>query len=199
MLRHGEFARLGRKRDIHVEVPTLTEYFLKKYSVRYNKPYAEVSRETMRVFMDYDWPGNVGELEQLIERAVIQETDATIRREVARSIATAGQPLAAQRPAVASSQGSVNGQQSPVLKGTGAGVTVAAPSTPAELAIAAADAGNYSLKDVAREAARQAERELISKMLVQTSWNRKETAQILGISYKALLYKIKENGLEKAS
>jgi DNA-binding NtrC family response regulator len=35
-------------------------------------------------------------------------------------------------------------------------------------------------------------------MLQQTRWNRKETAEILGISYKALLYKIKENGLDKA-
>ncbi len=71
--------------------------------------------------------------------------------------------------------------------------------TPAELALAAAEAGNYSLKDVSREAARQAERELIARMLQQTRWNRKETAEILGISYKALLYKIKENGLDKAS
>ena len=46
---------------------------------------------------------------------------------------------------------------------------------------------------------REAERELISKMLQQTRWNRKETAEILGISYKALLYKIKENGLDKTS
>jgi DNA-binding NtrC family response regulator len=36
-------------------------------------------------------------------------------------------------------------------------------------------------------------------MLQQTHWNRKETAEILGISYKALLYKIKESGLDKAS
>jgi len=64
--------------------------------------------------------------------------------------------------------------------------------------VAAAEAGNYSLKDVSREAARQAERELIGRMLQQTRWNRKETAEILGISYKALLYKIKENGLDKA-
>ena len=74
----------------------------------------------------------------------------------------------------------------------------AAP-TPAAIATAAAEAGNYSLKDISREAARQAERELILKMLQQTRWNRKETAEILGISYKALLYKIKENGLDKAS
>jgi two-component system response regulator AtoC len=75
----------------------------------------------------------------------------------------------------------------------------AALPTPAEIANAAASAGNYSLKDISREAARQAERELIYKMLQQTRWNRKETAEILGISYKALLYKIKENGLDKAS
>ena len=71
--------------------------------------------------------------------------------------------------------------------------------TPTEIATAAAGAGNYSLKDISRTAAREAERELIFRMLQQTRWNRKETAEILGISYKALLYKIKENGLDKAS
>ena len=47
--------------------------------------------------------------------------------------------------------------------------------------------------------ARVVERELILKMLQQIRWNRKETTENLGISYKALLYKIKENGLDKAS
>src|SRR5213078_4442344 len=75
----------------------------------------------------------------------------------------------------------------------------AAPASPAAIAAAAAEAGNYSLKDISRTAAREAERELIQKMLQQTRWNRKETAEILGISYKALLYKIKENGLDRAS
>jgi two-component system response regulator AtoC len=60
-------------------------------------------------------------------------------------------------------------------------------------------AGNVSLKDIARSAAREAERELILRMLTRTRWNRKEAAEILGISYKALHYKIKENGLDKAS
>jgi DNA-binding NtrC family response regulator len=59
--------------------------------------------------------------------------------------------------------------------------------------------GNVSLKDIARTAAREAERELILRMLTRTRWNRKEAAEILGISYKALLYKIKESGLDKAS
>ena len=70
---------------------------------------------------------------------------------------------------------------------------------PAGMAAAAFQAGHYSLKDVARTAARQAERELISRMLQHTRWNRKEAAEMLGVSYKALLYKIKENGLDKVS
>src|SRR5438034_832800 len=56
-----------------------------------------------------------------------------------------------------------------------------------------------SLKDIARQAAREAERELIYRTLQQTRWNRREAAEILGISYKALLYKIKEAELDKAS
>jgi DNA-binding NtrC family response regulator len=70
---------------------------------------------------------------------------------------------------------------------------------PAGAIEAAAAGASVSLKDIARTAAREAERELILQMLTRTRWNRKEAAENLGISYKALLYKIKENGLDKAS
>jgi two-component system, NtrC family, response regulator AtoC len=49
----------------------------------------------------------------------------------------------------------------------------------------------HSLKEASRAASRQAERDLILKVLVQTRWNRKRAAQELQISYKALLYKLK--------
>jgi two-component system response regulator AtoC len=64
-----------------------------------------------------------------------------------------------------------------------------------------ADPGNRltSLKDIGRTAAREAERVAILDMLERTRWNRKEAAEILGISYKALLYKIKDNRLDEAS
>ena len=45
------------------------------------------------------------------------------------------------------------------------------------------------------EAVRKAESELIRAVLLETEWNRKKAAKILQISYKALLYKIKEHGL----
>jgi two-component system response regulator AtoC len=56
-----------------------------------------------------------------------------------------------------------------------------------------------SLKDIARTAARAAEREAIARVLKQTSWNRVRAARILKISYRALLYKIKYAGLDRAA
>lgn len=55
----------------------------------------------------------------------------------------------------------------------------------------------YSLKAAARAASREAERELIMKALARTRWNRKRAAQELQISYKSLLYKLKQIGFEE--
>jgi DNA-binding NtrC family response regulator len=57
--------------------------------------------------------------------------------------------------------------------------------------------GGNSLKVAARAASREAERELILKALARTRWNRKRAAQELQISYKSLLYKLKQIGLQE--
>lgn len=63
-----------------------------------------------------------------------------------------------------------------------------------------ADSGHISsLKAAARAASRRAERELILKALEQTHWNRKRAARELQISYKSLLYKIKQIDVEVPS
>ena len=51
-----------------------------------------------------------------------------------------------------------------------------------------------SLKEASRAASREAEKELILKVLNRTRWNRRRAAQELQISYKALLYKLKQIG-----
>jgi DNA-binding NtrC family response regulator len=51
-----------------------------------------------------------------------------------------------------------------------------------------------SLKQAARAASREAEKEIILKALTRTRWNRRRAAQDLQISYKALLYKLKQMG-----
>ena len=52
-----------------------------------------------------------------------------------------------------------------------------------------------SLKDIGKRAAMLAEREAILQMLQRTAWNKRKAATKLRISYKALLYKIKESGI----
>jgi two-component system response regulator AtoC len=174
-------------RERREEVPTLCDYFLKKYSVHYNKPYAQLSQDTMRLLMDYDWPGNVRELENLIKRTVVLGSEAGIKKDIMHGIEMAA--LRLDPPA---------DTRQPSVGRASAAASPAPPVPTAPIDAASSEAGNCSLKDVSRIAARGAERELIFKMLQQTRWNRKETAEILGISYKALLYKIKENGLDKA-
>jgi two-component system, NtrC family, response regulator AtoC len=59
-----------------------------------------------------------------------------------------------------------------------------------------ANGEKISLKDAARAASREAERELILHVLARTRWNRRRAAEELKISYKALLYKLKQIGYE---
>jgi len=56
--------------------------------------------------------------------------------------------------------------------------------------------GSIHLKDVTRQAVRKIERNIILKVLQANQWNRKKAARSLNISYRALLYKLKETGLQ---
>jgi len=184
---------LRQRRD---EIPELTALFLKQYSQHYNKPPLSLATDTLRLFHEYDWPGNVRELENLIKRTVILGSDESIRRELAEAIAgrtfRTGPIPALQSPTALAAPAAAAAAGAPPPGSNGA----SAPATPASVAPCALTG---SLKDIARHAAREAERELIFSTLQQTRWNRREAAEILGISYKALLYKIKEAELDKAS
>jgi len=191
-------------RDRREEIPLLTDHFLKKYSVQYNKPFPSITADLSRLFMEYEWPGNVRQLENMIKRMVVLGGESTILHELQQpaipfsfrpqhSTTSVPRPVAAlPKPAP---------PPAPAVPATLPEYAVAGPvAISAGASAAAATAGgNVSLKDIARTAAREAERELILRMLTRTRWNRKEAAEILGISYKALLYKIKESGLDKAS
>jgi two-component system response regulator AtoC len=198
-------------RDRREEVPLLADHFLKKYSVQYNKPLVEMSAELSRHFMEYSWPGNVRELENMIKRMVVLGSETPILTELRQNMSTLAARAAAaiaQPSLVAQVAASATYPTAAVSTSDLPAAAVAATPAPSEPIIPAATqcagmptngAASVSLKDIARAAAREAERELILRMLNRTRWNRKEAAEILGISYKALLYKIKENGLDKVS
>jgi two-component system response regulator AtoC len=173
------------------EIPALTDLFLRQYCEHYNKPPLGLATDTLRLFSEYDWPGNVRELENLMKRMVILGTDEPIRRDLADAIAgrtrTSARIPALQPSAELSEVGSV------------AAPVASAPAPPGPAVSPPAKPLVGSLKDIARQAAREAERGLIFSTLQQTRWNRREAAELLGISYKALLYKIKEAELDRAS
>ncbi len=70
--------RLPPLRERKGDVPLLIRHFLNKYSKRLGKKVQEISSYAMQVLMDYDFPGNVRELENIIERGVALESSNII-------------------------------------------------------------------------------------------------------------------------
>src|SRR5665213_682085 len=71
---------LRERRD---EIPILTEYLLRKYAIQYGRPLRRFSPEAAERMTQYDWPGNIRELENLCKRFVIVGSETQILRELA--------------------------------------------------------------------------------------------------------------------
>lgn len=67
-------------RDRRDDIVPLSNFFLEKYSQKYKKNITSITPGAMRILMEYDFPGNVRELENIIERAVIIESTGAITR-----------------------------------------------------------------------------------------------------------------------
>ena len=65
-------------RDRKEDIPLLVEHFLGKFRYQPGSPPAKISEEAMQALLEYDWPGNVRQLEHVIERAVIVARGGTI-------------------------------------------------------------------------------------------------------------------------
>ncbi len=150
-------------RERREEIQKLVEHFLKRFRVRYGKPPIDPSDRLMRAFQEYPFPGNVRELENMIKRIVVLESEDSILAELSQSAAGA------------------QSERSSLLEW---------------IEEVEETAGEIPLREVGRRAALEAERETIGRVLHLTNWNRKQAAQILGVSYKTLLQKIRGCGLE---
>jgi two-component system response regulator AtoC len=154
-------------RDRIDAVPLLIEHFLQMYNEQYNKSLEKLSAEIMKLLMEYHWPGNVRELENMIKRMVVLGSEQTVIQELSQG----------------TSRRIVYGDQDEL-----------------DLAALGADFANrqeLDLKAISKRASQIAEKKVIERVLGLTRWNRKEAAERLQISYKALLYKMKENGLSE--
>jgi two-component system response regulator AtoC len=197
-------------RERREEIATLTDFFVARYSRKYNRPARPISDGLRQLFAQYDWPGNIRELENMIKRVVILQDEQLVVREIERNMqrtAAAAAAVAAAVPVAVPVPAAAAAVAVPVpvgvYAGNGGGVATMEPEPLAAAAPATGDAetrdeGGGSLAAVAKAAAMKAERAAIEQTLRQVHWNRRKAAQILGVSYKTLLNKIKECGISRA-
>lgn len=66
-------------RERKEDIPLLVEHFIKKYNVEMGKHCVGLNDEVMRLFMSYEWKGNIREMQNVIERAIIFAEDDVIK------------------------------------------------------------------------------------------------------------------------
>ncbi|HEY9188578.1 MAG TPA: sigma-54 dependent transcriptional regulator [Ignavibacteria bacterium] len=66
-------------RERRSDIPLLAQHFLKKYSISMNKPMEGFTPEAMDILVKYNWPGNIRELENAIERAMVVGTPPYVK------------------------------------------------------------------------------------------------------------------------
>jgi two-component system response regulator AtoC len=182
------------------EIPTLIDFFVARYAKKYNRPTRTLSEPLGQLFMAYEWPGNIRELENMIKRVVILQDEQLVIREIERNM-----QRAAAAPAAAAMAASAAAMVIPAAFPAGYAMPPLAYQPPSPPEAAAADpegddpaedeparGSGGSLAAVAKAASMKAERAAIEQTLREVHWNRRKAAQILGVSYKTLLNKIKE-------
>lgn len=134
------------------DIPLLAEAILARLAQMHQTEPATLDKQAMSALQAYEFPGNVRELENILERALTLCNDQVIR---------------------------LDDLHLPQYRDT----------SMVEPVLSASD-GNLS------ECLLEQERELILKALSQTRWNRTAAAKLLGISFRALRYKLKKLGLD---
>jgi len=150
--------RVPALRERSADIPEIAEAILTRLARRMNATAPKLSAETVQTLQAYRYPGNVRELENVLERALTLSTTGSITPEHIRL--RTGAPPAAAEP-------------------------------PAHIGPSAAEGGaalGTQLESIERDA--------IIKALEKTRYNKTAAAKLLGMSFRALRYRIKKLGIE---
>jgi two-component system response regulator PilR (NtrC family) len=140
------------------DIPQLAAHYLEKLAVENNLPDLNIDETAMKDLCEYAFPGNVRELENILERATTLCENSTITREDLHLPAG----------------------------------TVASHDTPAKVAAQKVSGGDVPL-DTYMDSI---EKDALIKALEQTRYNKTAAAKLLGITFRALRYRLKKLGLE---
>lgn len=208
-------AQIPPLRERRDEIRGLTDYFIARYSHRYNRPVVAPSPALRERLDRYAWPGNIRELENIIKRLVILQDEAlitpvfsaapivplpsspsidTVPYEPVSAGAASGPGAAGEHAHGGSADGLDDADFDELddleaVDGQPSGVV---PLSAGGTVAATAPAAPRTLFDISREATEAAERKAICEMLSAVHWNRRKASMRLGVSYKTLLNKIRE-------
>ncbi len=138
-------------RERRTDIPLLCRHFFKKFKRQYHSDLPEISELLIEAFMNYHWPGNIREMENMVRRLVVLKDEKSVFKELTLP---------------ASVKIALEGQE--VL------------------------AGPLSLKEIGKQKRGEVERSAILTALAEKNWNRRKASEALKISYRSLLYKMKD-------
>jgi len=141
-------------RDRKSDIPQLCEYFLQKLSQQFCRAIPRLNAATLQLLKQWDWPGNLRELENWIARAVILGDAEAVGAELRRRL-EGPNGLADRHHHLGASMGENNRATSAVTSA------------------------------------------LILRALKANRWNRRKTAEELNMSYRALVYKLRDAGMPR--
>jgi DNA-binding NtrC family response regulator len=159
------------------DIPLLVDHFLEKYCKLYKREHLQLSAGIMAQVVAFTWPGNVRQLENMIKQVVVRGDETIIAELLASAssqVTSSTGPARVERSvsSYAPDYGSEEPAESPETQGNG-----------------------YALKNRVGKTIASEEKRLIAEVLHKTNWNRRKAAEMLQISYRSLLYKIKDYNL----
>ena len=157
------------------DLPPLIEHFVNEYAYQFQAGRLNIPKNRIIAKMcEYHWPGNVRELQNVLKRGFALGSWDEIIDELFSS-----QPAPNFGPRTLP-----RSSRYPILDGV------------VGMDLDEVDLDDLSLKEISRSVQDRVEREVISYVLDKTGWNRSKASKILKISYKALLYKIKDLNIQ---
>ncbi len=159
-------------RERSEDIDILIDHFAGQFIKKIDRALFEFGDGARDFFRQYSWPGNIRELKNTVERLMLLGDWRTVREEL-----------------LSRETKRINGHEL---------ITPHSAPVPEESDRTTPPKRRFPpLKEVKKKAVQKAEGRLISEVLRETDWNRKRAAEILQVSYKALLYKIKELNLRR--
>jgi two-component system, NtrC family, response regulator PilR len=182
------------------DLPGLAERVLVRLSAQQSRPAPALSPEATAALRAHPFPGNVRELENILERALAMADGDRIEADDLRLPKSQQQPAAAPSPAATSGHSPVFGAPPSTMPPRANNPAIAPLDPRATGTHAAIDPRSLNPRDTSSsrlpEYIEQMERQAIEQALQENRFNKTRTAAALGITFRALRYKLKKLGID---